>query len=150
MQAVLENLLPHRPPMLLLSGVLSVDEEGARCEAVVSKDMPFADRQGNLPGWVGIELMAQTIAVWGGRNAQSEGRPVDIGLLLGSRKYTSKLNAFPCGARLIIAAEKIIRDGNMGVFHCTISFNQCTVAEAQLSTYLPPADELQQILERRF
>ncbi len=147
---VLETLLPHRPPMLLLTTVLSVDEERACCEAAVSEEMPFIDRQGNLPGWVGIELMAQTIAVWGGQHAKSENRAVGVGMLLGCRKYISKVSDFPAGARLIINAEKIIQDGNMGVFHCTISCSECTVAEAQLSTYLPDAVELKQILERSF
>lgn len=135
--------------MLLLSTVLAVDEEQACCEAVVSPGMPFLDQDGNLPGWLGIELMAQTVAAWGGRQARSEHRDVDIGLLLGSRKYHAALDVFPAGARLIVHARKIVRDGNMGAFHCTISIAGNIVAEAQLNTYMPDRKELQQILECR-
>jgi predicted hotdog family 3-hydroxylacyl-ACP dehydratase len=135
--------------MLLLSKVLAVDEERVCCEAVVSPGMPLLDEKGNLPGWVGIELMAQTVAAWGGRQARSEDREVGIGLLLGSRKYHATLHTFPAGARLIIDAKKIVRDGNMGVFHCTISLDGSTVAEAQLNTYMPDNQELQEILGRR-
>ena len=149
-QPLLENLLTHKPPMLLLSAVVSVDEECSCCEAFVSRDMPFVDDNGDLPGWVGIELMAQTIAVWGGRHSENENRDVHIGLLLGSRKYESQMEVFPAGSNLIVNAEKIILDVNMGVFQCTISLNGKIVANAQVNTYLPGKEELQQILERDF
>ena len=147
---LLENLLTHEPPMLLLSAVVSVDEERSCCEALVSSAMPFVDNNGDLPGWVGIELMAQTIAVWGGRHSENYKRDVNIGLLLGSRKYESLLEAFPAGSQLVIDAEKVILDGNMGVFQCTISLSGKIVASAQLNTYLPEKEELKQIMKRDF
>jgi len=147
---VLKNLLTHEPPMLLLSSVVSVDDEGSCCEAFVSKDMLFVDDNGDLPGWVGIELMAQTIAVWGGRYSENENREVRIGLLLGSRKYESQAEVFPAGSNLIVNAEKIILDGNLGVFKCTITLKGKIVANAHVNTYLPDKAELQQIMKRDF
>ncbi len=149
-QLRLENLLPHEPPMLLLSSVVSVDENGSCCEAYVARELPFVDDNGDLPGWVGIELMAQTIGVWGARHAENAGHDVNIGLLLGSRKYESQVGVFPAGSRLIVTAEKVLLDGNMGVFQCAIHLDDKIVANAQVNTYLPGKEELQQILERDF
>ena len=149
-QSRLGNLLAHELPMLLLSSVVSVDEDGSCCEAIVVREMPFVDEHGDLPGWVGIELMAQTIAVWGGRHSENESHDINIGLLLGCRKYESQVEGFPAGARLIVTAEKVILDGNMGVFQCTIRLDDQTVANAQVNTYLPGKEELKQILKRDF
>ena len=148
LKPLLENLLPHKPPMLFLDSILFVDAERSSCTAIVSKGMPFLDDNGNLPSWVGIELMAQTIAVWGGHYSKSISRDADIGLLLGSRKYITELDVFPFGVHMIVNAEKIIQDGNMGVFQCSIHLDDKTVASAQVSTYLPDKEELMKILER--
>ena len=145
----LAELLAHEPPMLLLDTLVSVDADCACCEVTVTEDLPFFDPQRGLPGWVGIELMAQTIAVWGGWQSKNEGLGVSLGLLLGSRKYESKVESFAKDSRLTIYARKVIRDKNLGVFQCTISMGDAIVATAQVSTYLPCEDELNVILARQ-
>lgn len=146
----LSDLLAHEPPMLLLDTLISVDADGSCCELTVAEDLPFFDPQSGLPGWVGIELMAQTIAVWGGWQSKNEGRGVTLGLLLGSRKYESKVEVFAKDSRLTIDARTVIRDGNLGVFQCTISMGDAILATAQVNTYLPCEDELNVILARQF
>lgn len=145
----LSDLLVHEQPMRLLSELISVDQNGACCIAEVKADLPFVDSSGNLPGWVGIELMAQTIAVWGGWQARNEHRDRNIGLLLGSRKYESNCETFSTCARLVVNADLVIRDGNMGVFQCTIADGAQVVAKAQVNAYMPDSSELQQVLERK-
>ena len=146
----LAALLAHEPPMLLLDTLVSVDADGSCCEVTVTEDMPFFDSRSGLPGWVGIEMMAQTIAVWGGWQSKNEGRGVNLGLLLGSRKYESEVESFAKDSRLTIDARKVVRDGNLGVFQCTISTRNAIVATAQVNTYLPDEDELNVILARQF
>ena len=148
-EASLAELLAHEPPMLLLDTLVSVDAEGSCCELTVTEDMPFFDSRSGLPGWIGIELMAQTIAVWGGWQSKNEGRGVNLGLLLGSRKYESKVEGFAKDSRLTVDARKVIRDKNLGVFQCTISMGDAIVATAQVNTYLPCEDELNVILARQ-
>ena len=145
----LHELLAHRPPMLLLDTLVSVDADGSCCEMTVSQSTPFLNEDSSLPGWIGIELMAQAIAVWGGWQSKNENRDVNIGMLLGSRKYESQVKAFPQNSRLIVKVTKIIRDGNLGVFDCSISLNEKVVSKAQVSTYLPDEDDLKTILERQ-
>lgn len=144
----LQDLLAHESPMLLLTELVSVEEEGACCKALVTKENPFADENGNLPGWVGIELMAQTIAVWGGRLSIDEQRDSRIGFLLGTRKYESLVESFPLGAELVVTATLIIRDGSMGVFQCVISQEDKVVARSQVNAFMPNKKQLQAALER--
>ena len=145
----LTDLLVHEPPMRLLSELVSVDRDGACCTTIVSGNLPFIDEEGNLPGWVGIELMAQTIAVWGGWQAHNEQRDASVGLLLGARKYETSYETFPADTHLSISVNLVIRDGNMGVFQCTISDNARVVARAQVNAFMPNDTELQQVLERK-
>ena len=67
------ELVPHRPPMLLLDRVLAYDGECVTCETVLRPDSPFAD-QGHVPAVVGIEYMAQTIAAGAGLRGARKGR----------------------------------------------------------------------------
>ena len=63
----IETLLPHQAPMLLLDRLCAADAQQARCETRIgARHALLLDGEGNLPGWVGIELMAQTIAAWAG------------------------------------------------------------------------------------
>ena len=66
------ELVPHRPPMLLLDRVLSYDGECVVCETVLGPDSPFVE-QGHVPAVVGIEYMAQTIAAGAGLSARDKG-----------------------------------------------------------------------------
>ena len=65
------ELVPHRPPMLLLDRVLSYDGECVVCETVLEHDSPFVE-QGHVPALVGIEYMAQTIAAGAGLSAREK------------------------------------------------------------------------------
>lgn len=148
-EASFAELIAHEPPMLLLDTLVSVDVDGSCCELTVTEDMPFFEPSIGLPAWIGIELMAQTIAVWGGWQSRNEGRGINLGLLLGSRKYESKVEGFANGSCLTIDAKKVVRDKNLGVFKCTISMGGVIVATAQVNTYLPCDDELNVILARQ-
>ena len=57
----IEQLLPHAGRMILLDRVVEWDAERIVCERVVRKGDAFIESNG-LPGWAGIELMAQAIA----------------------------------------------------------------------------------------
>ena len=67
------ELVPHRPPMLLLDRVLSYDGECVVCETVLEPESPFVD-EGEVPAIVGIEYMAQTIAAGAGLSRARKGR----------------------------------------------------------------------------
>ena len=93
---------------------------------------------GSLPAWVGIELMAQSVAAYAGCRARSEGNPVELGFLLGTRKFECNVEHFPAGAELQIHALRSLEDDNgMGVFECHIH-GAGIHASARLNVFRPP------------
>ena len=133
----IELYLPHRGPMLLVDRLLSDEGERVRVEATVPADGLFV-RDGVLPSWVGLELMAQTIGVYAGRRRRERNEAVRLGFLLGTRRYTCKTDGFPVGARLEIDAHlEILSEQGLAVFRCRILEGGIEVAEALLNVFQP-------------
>ena len=112
------ELVPHRPPMLLLDRVLAYDGECVTCETVLRPDSPFAD-QGRVPAVVGIEYMAQTIAAGAGLRGREKGGGARTGFLLGCRSLTIAVDSFQVGDRLTIEARCTETRGNRITCACT-------------------------------
>jgi predicted hotdog family 3-hydroxylacyl-ACP dehydratase len=135
----IENLIPHRGAMRLLVRVLRV--EGDRIEAEV--EVPFDGlfvQDGQVPSWVGIEYMAQTVAAWAGARERGRGGVPRAGLLLGTRRYEAHCDGFPSGARLHVSADcELIGSNGLGQFHCRITRDGSLLAESRISVLDPPA-----------
>ena len=132
------NLIPHRRTMSLLSRVVKIDASSAVVEAVVSESNPFI-RDQVLHAWIGIEYMAQAVAVWAGRQAQLEGRGLDLGFLLGTRRYEAYCQHFKVGSVLTIEACCEFRGENgLGNFACRILENNQLTAAANINVFEPP------------
>ncbi len=132
------ELLPHRPPMLLIDALLEDSPEHVRVSALVRREALFVTEEG-WPGWVGAELMAQSIGVWGGLLRLSRGEAVQVGFLLGSRRYECRVPFFPVGARLEInAVQEIVSEQGLAVFNCTLFMDGEPVATANLNVFQPP------------
>jgi predicted hotdog family 3-hydroxylacyl-ACP dehydratase len=131
-------LVPHRPPMLLIDRLLEDDAEQVKAEAVIRPGQLFLMSEG-LPAWVGIELMAQTVASFAGLRALEKREPVRLGFLLGTRRYECSRPFFPTGARLEIEArQELVGDNGLAVFSCKILLENEVVATAQLNAFQPP------------
>lgn len=129
------ELLPHDGQMVLLDKVLDYDQESLMAEVVVRDDGLFAE--GNqVPAWIGIEYMAQTVAAHGGVMCHLAGRPIMLGFLLGTRRYNSNVSSFKVGTRLMIKVTRIIEDQGLGVFDCHISAEGINVS-AKVNVYQP-------------
>lgn len=133
--------LPHRPPMVLLERFLGADEDHARCELTVDRTVPFTNTDGALPAWIGIELMAQTIAVWAGHQSLSRNELPQIGWLLGTQVYRCTQPLFPAGMVLSVAVRRVARIDRMGSFDCKIEMDGQIVASAQVKVYLTERSE---------
>lgn len=132
------DVIPHAGEMILLDGIDEVEAERIVCIKAVQPNGLFQDADGNLPAWVGVELMAQSIAAWAGYRARAEQQPVQLGFLLGTRQYVCNVDAFPPGSHLRIEAERSFHDEHgMGVFSCRIDAPGIH-AEARLNVYRPP------------
>ncbi|AHG39086.1 3-hydroxylacyl-ACP dehydratase [Pseudomonas syringae CC1557] len=134
----LAELIPHAGDMILIDQVLAFDEEQIQTRLTVRADGLFNQPDGSLPAWLGVELMAQSVAAYAGCQARSKGEAVKLGFLLGSRKFDCNVDRFPLGSELHIHAVRSLQDDSgMGVFECTITGQDIT-AFARLNVYCPP------------
>ena len=134
------ELVPHRPPMLLLDRVLAYDGECVTCETVLRPDSPFAD-QGQVPAVVGIEYMAQTIAVGAGLRGREKGDGARTGFLLGCRSLKIAVDSFQVGDRLTIEARRSWGENELGSFTCKVQRGDEVLVEGALTVYQGPLPE---------
>ncbi|CAI2794744.1 MULTISPECIES: ApeP family dehydratase [Pseudomonas] len=134
----LAELLPHAGDMILIDQVLSFDEEQIRTCTLVKPGGLFNRPDGSLPAWVGIELMAQSVAAYAGCHARQKGQAVALGFLLGTRKFECNVASFPAGTELSIHGLRSLEDDNgMGVFECHLTGDGIQ-ASARLNVFRPP------------
>jgi predicted hotdog family 3-hydroxylacyl-ACP dehydratase len=132
------ELLPHAGDMILIDEVLSFDEDSVQTRLRVRPGGLFSQADGSLPAWVGVELMAQSVAAYAGCRARQAGNPVQLGFLLGTRSYQCDVEHFPAGSELHIRALRSLQDDNgMGVFECHLD-GPGIHAEARLNVFCPP------------
>lgn len=134
----LAELLPHAGDMILIDQVESFDEEQIRTRLTVRPGGLFNREDGSLPAWVGIELMAQSVAAYAGCRARQQGKAVELGFLLGTRRFECNVEHFPAGAELQVHALRSLEDENgMGVFECHLN-GPGIHALARLNVFRPP------------
>jgi predicted hotdog family 3-hydroxylacyl-ACP dehydratase len=132
------ELIPHAGDMILIDQVLRFGDEDIETQLTVRAGGLFNDADGSLPAWVAIELMAQSIAAYAGCQARLRGEPVELGFLLGTRKFQCNVERFPLGVELHIHASCSLQDDNgMGVFECHLRGPEIQ-AEARLNVFRPP------------
>lgn len=105
----ISRMTPHKAPMLLLDRAVAMDEEAFEAELSIRPDSEFCV-DGQVGAWVGIEYMAQTVAAFAGAEALRHGQPVNVGFLLGTRRYESAVPAYPVGSRLRVRVAKVLHD----------------------------------------
>ena len=133
------ELLPHAGDMILLDEVVNCGDEDIETRLIVRPDGLFSQADGSLPAWVGIEIMAQSVAAYAGYQARLAGLPVELGFLLGTRRFECNVERFPAGAELRIRGLRSLQDDNgMGVFECHLDGPDGIHAEARLNVFRPP------------
>ena len=132
------ELVPHAGDMILLDQVHRYGDDDIETSLTVRDGGLFSQDDGSLPAWVGIEIMAQSVAAYAGCHARARGEPVELGFLLGTRSYQCNVERFPLGAELRILATRSLQDDNgMGVFECQLS-GAGIEALARLNVFRPP------------
>jgi predicted hotdog family 3-hydroxylacyl-ACP dehydratase len=134
----IEDVLPHRGTMRLLDAVTAFADDAATCSCTVDGTAWYAEGNGGMPAWIGIELMAQAVAAHVALLARRQGKPVRPGALLGTRNFACRRAAFAAGEQLSIRAELDFRDeSGLGAYECAISADGAVVAEATLKVFEP-------------
>jgi predicted hotdog family 3-hydroxylacyl-ACP dehydratase len=133
----IDAYLPHRGAMRLVDRLLEADEDHAVVEVDVPADGLFMREEG-MPGWVGLEYMAQAIAAWSGARARRVGGEPRLGFLLGTRRYTVSRAAFPRGVTLRIEIRReLMGDNGLGQFDCRIKQGDEEIASAMVTVFEP-------------
>ncbi len=133
-----ETLLPHDHPMILIDEVIEYGDDYlvARVEPDLGK--PFANDQGNVPAWVGVEYMAQAIGAFAGVQSKLAGEPVKVGFLLGTRAYNTEVDWFQRNEIYSIRVQQLYQDNGLSAFECSIYQPGGNVlATATINTYQP-------------
>lgn len=125
------ELLPHTGAAVLIDEVLSQEGDCIRALAKITAEHPFYVAGRGVPAWAGIEMMAQAVAAHAGLLGRRLGRGPRQGMLLGTRRYQSRVAWFAEGEDLEIHTESSFgKEGGMAACDCRIDSRGRTVAEA--------------------
>lgn len=138
----IEALVPHAGPALLLDRVAEDHGDVVVTETAIREDNPYCV-DGRVGAWIGIELIAQSIAALAGLDAVRSGRPVRVGFLLGTRRYRSTVPWFAVGDVLRIEVQREFQtDDGLGAARGRIlGADQRLLGEGLLTVYQPAHPE---------
>ena len=134
--------VPHRYGMCLLDTLLEVGDEHLHAEVTPRRDNLFAHTEG-IPGWVGLEWLAQAVAAWAGVQAIAKGGTPRIGFLLGTRRYQCQTQHFAFDQLIRIEVELDFRaDNGLGAFRGRLldKHNQ-QLGSATINVFQPQSQE---------
>lgn len=130
------ELLPHRGTMLLLDHLIAADKDHAITLARADGQTWYANTPQTMPAWIGIELMAQTIAVHVGWSKAQKGLPPKQGVLLGTRAYHCDEAVFQ-GVLEVEAVLSFMDESGLGAYDCSIRMDGRSVATATVKVFEP-------------
>jgi predicted hotdog family 3-hydroxylacyl-ACP dehydratase len=130
------NLLPHSGSMILIGEPAKSGDQWAEAAVRIGEDSLYYKSGLGVPSWVGAEYMAQTIALFAGVEARQAGDDIQIGLLIGCRRYEVETDYFRLGSQLRVHVSEIWTDNQMAVFDCSIE-DRKILAKAHLNVFRP-------------
>jgi predicted hotdog family 3-hydroxylacyl-ACP dehydratase len=132
-----EELVPHRGPMSLLDSIDEYGEDWLRASLTLRAESMFAGPSG-VPGWAGIEYMAQAACAFASIEQVQRGERPSIGLLIGARYYRCMLDTIPLGSCLQVFAKLALRDAeDFAAYECRLDMNSERIADCTLKAYRP-------------
>lgn len=124
----------HRAPLLLLDRLVEPGAEVTVCEWCVTATDAFLSPGRGVPAYVGVEYMAQCVAVHAGVRARARGSGPPLGFLLGTRHYRTTVEYFKVDHTYRAACRELMSDDNgMGSYECSILLDNEVVAEGRLA-----------------
>ena len=125
--------------MVLIHKIIETDDNFIQTSVTITPDSLFQNEQGNIPTWIGIEYMAQSIAAYSGAKHSRNKEIVKPGFLVGTRTYEAFTDYFMQGKTYLINAKLIYIDSGLGAFECNM-IEESTGAEccvAKINVYEP-------------
>jgi predicted hotdog family 3-hydroxylacyl-ACP dehydratase len=125
--------------MVLLDGARDLTADSCQGWLQVNPQAWYARPDGSMPAWFGLEVMAQTIAVYSGATGLQKDEPVRIGYLLGTQAYTCAVDAFPAGTLLETRVDLDYQDDSgLVAFRCELQAQGSPVAACVLKLFRQP------------
>lgn len=140
---LLDEILPHKKPMILIDELINVDLEklSAKTKVKIDENKIFYDKTLNgIDHLAGIEFMAQTIGCYAFyKNGKK--RP-KAGFLLGTRNFKSGINYFKKNEVYEIEIKELFMDDELVSFECFIYNNGKECQKAVVNVYQPKDDKV--------
>ena len=131
-----DEFLLHRKPMLLVDKLVDIGPDYAVCEWKIQPGDAFWVPGLGVPAYIGIEYMAQCVAVHAGAWEKARGFPPPVGMLLGSRHFKSSVEYFEEGRIYRGRCEELISGSSgVAVFVCNITCEEQVIVDARLSVW---------------
>lgn len=135
----IEELLIHRPPMLLLDKVVGYNDSQVVASVVITESSLFLTPRG-VPAHLAIEYMAQACGAYAGAMALDSGAPVKVGLLIGTRLCRIRTPWFRVADHLLVTSSIVLHDERLAVFDCKVEIGGELLADAQIKVFQPERD----------
>ena len=132
----IEDLVPHRGPMLLIDQILEVGENRAVTVSVVAESWPFWNGHGVLP-LVLIELAAQTAGVCNGWDRiLKKGLDSDkMGWLVGVKSASFRVDFIPGQSRIVTSSENTFKYDSFREATCVMQGDSEVYGEVVLQLF---------------
>jgi len=114
------DLIPHRPPMLLINNILQVDKTSSSARVIVDELAPFYEENKGVPAWIGLEYMGQTAALIAGHQQELGTVGPHLGFLLGTRTFKTSCDYFVPGRYRVFCEEQALVGDGLATFTCSI------------------------------
>ena len=134
-------LVPHRPPMLLVSQLIACDRDTSEAIARLPADCPLATEDGGIEPLALIEIMAQACAAAQGYRGLQQDRPPRVGYLVGITK-TELSGSLRVGETCRILATVIGVLGAFAVTEATVVRDGQVIAKGTIKTWERNSDTL--------
>ena len=141
----IRDLVPHADPMVFLERVVHHDRDLTVCATEAGTCRLLHDGEGQLAAWMGIELMAQCIAVHAGLVGRESGGPVRVGLLIGARRVGIHTPRFHRHQSLLVKARHLWgRETGPVSFECSVEDETTgrVLVDGRLNCFVPSDDPM--------
>ncbi len=131
-----ERLIPHRPPMQLITTLLDYIDGGGTAETTVPEDSILVTADGRLSPVALVEMTAQAVAAFSGYEDMLAGQDVHEGFLVGVAKAEchETVNA---GDRLLIKVKRTAAMDGFAFADGEVFRGDELVASASIRVFVP-------------
>jgi predicted hotdog family 3-hydroxylacyl-ACP dehydratase len=126
----IEDLLPHRKPMCLITKMLFFDDQKAVTKSIVSLNWPLTDQKG-ANALILIELVAQTAGINNGWMLYKQKGPGadHRGWIVGIKKAEFMVDTLAIGASIVTTSENRFEFENFREIHGVTKVDEKVVGE---------------------